>query len=395
MNPRRKYLFSDGDLGEYLRHCEVSALQSLDNIENDRFGASTDHEIIQHVISMHSIEPLCLFEDGAQLEKEETQIDVSGDRARVLTGPLYVQGTKITVAIPYTGLHLLWNMKPKRFGSLFPFADMSPSVGDQPGELKITISKPHEADPKEFKADYEDNMSLLRSYVSWSTPQVERFNGQLADLIRNAIASRRARLEQHGDLSSTMNIPLRERAGTPDFDPEPGADSERVGSVAHVAIESLPAAEAAVHRRHMEKAIELARKGPFPFASLIVDRRNQEIVAEAVNATDQNPILHSGIVAIINCAKAHPGIAWENLAIYTPSEPCPMCQAAIVWTRLGETVYGTSIRTFEALGVNQIELESHAVSSAASFYRGRIIGGVLSELTDAMYREWAAGLDPA
>ena len=395
MNPRPKYLFADSDLAEYLRHCEVGALQSVDQIDKDRFGVSSDDEIVQHVVSTHSIEPLCLFEERAQLDKQETQIDVSGDRARVLTGPFYVQGTKITVAIPYAGLHLLWKMTPKRFDSAFPFADISPSVGDKPGELKISISKPHEADPDEFRADYEENMRLLRNYVSWSTPQVERFNGQLADLIRSAIASRRARLESHGDLSLTMNIPLRQRAEAPDSDPLPMANSDQVGSVVHVAIESLPEAEAAIHRRHMEKAIELAKSGPFPFASLIVDRRSQEIVAQAVNATDQNPILHSEVVAIINCAKEHPGIDWANLAIYTPGEPCPMCEAAIVWTRLSETVYGTSIRTFAELGVNQIGLESHAVASAASFYRGRIIGGVLSELTDEMYREWVASLDPA
>ena len=392
MSRRHKYLFADRDLGEHLRHCEVNALQSVEGIDPDRFGASSDDEIVQRLVSEYSIEPLCLFEDQAQLENEETQIDVSGERARVLAGPFYVEATKITVAIPYTGSDLLWKLKPKRFSSSFPFADISPSADVNPGELKITISKPRDTDPEEFKADYEDNLKLLRSYISWSTPQVERFNGQLADLIGNAIAGRRARLEAQGDLSSALNIPLRQPAGATVADPKPMPDNQESGRVVHVSVNDLSEDEAAIHRRHMGQAIELAKSGPFPFASLIVDRRTQEIVTQAVNETDANPVLHSEIVAIMNCAKANPGIEWENLTIYTPGEPCPMCQAAIVWTRIGETVYGTSIRTFQAMGVNQIAIPSQDVAAAASFYRGRIIGGVLSDETDQMYREWAASL---
>jgi len=67
-----------------------------------------------------------------------------------------------------------------------------------------------------------------------------------------------------------------------------------------------------------------------------------------------------------------------------------MCMSAIVWLRIPELVYGTSIEELAKLGINQIRLDSPTVAAAAPFYSGRIVGGVLKEHADQLYQGWTA-----
>jgi tRNA(Arg) A34 adenosine deaminase TadA len=63
-----------------------------------------------------------------------------------------------------------------------------------------------------------------------------------------------------------------------------------------------------------------------------------------------------------------------------------MCMSAIVWAGLGGVVYGSSISALAEAGIAQIMIDSSAVRDAASFYRGRIMGGILRAETDALFR---------
>ena len=163
-------------------------------------------------------------------------------------------------------------------------------------------------------------------------------------------------------------------------------------SVSFTPAGELTAEERGRHERYMAMALELVEtEAAGPFAAVIVDRRSGAVVCQGVNGNRQgNRIQHGEIVAINACAAANPEIDWPHHALYTTAEPCPMCMSAIVWTRIPEVVYGTSIETLIALGSNQIRLDSPTVAAAAPFYTARIVGGVLAERTDEIYRSWAA-----
>jgi tRNA(adenine34) deaminase len=163
-------------------------------------------------------------------------------------------------------------------------------------------------------------------------------------------------------------------------------------SVSFTPAGQLSAEERGRHERYMAMALELVEtQAAGPFAAVIVDRRTGDVVCRGVNSNRQgNSIQHGEIVAINACAAANPEIEWPHHALYTTAEPCPMCMSAIVWTRIPEVVYGTSIETLIALGSNQIRLDSPTVAAAAPFYSARIVGGVLAERTDEIYRNWGA-----
>lgn len=162
-------------------------------------------------------------------------------------------------------------------------------------------------------------------------------------------------------------------------------------SVTFAPAAALSAEERTRHERYMKLALDALADAPAgPFAAVIVDRHSGEVVCQGVGQHRENPILHGEIVAINACARITPKVAWRDLALYSTAEPCPMCMSAIVWLRIPELVYATSIEELAKLGINQIRLDSPTVAAAAPFYSGRIVGGVLKEDADQLYQGWAA-----
>ncbi|MDX1421886.1 MAG: nucleoside deaminase [Kiloniellales bacterium] len=160
--------------------------------------------------------------------------------------------------------------------------------------------------------------------------------------------------------------------------------------VSVVAADELGENERAEHEAYLAAALDLAAEGPGPFATVIVDRTAGRIVCQGVNRARESRVLHGEIVALLSCADLAPPVDWRGLTLYTTAEPCPMCMSAIVWHRIPELVYGTSVGDLIAMGVNQFHLDSPTVAASAPFYRGRIVTGVLRERADAFYRDWAS-----
>ena len=170
------------------------------------------------------------------------------------------------------------------------------------------------------------------------------------------------------------------------------ARSDRVATrgVSVVAAADLAEDERAEHERYMAEALDLAAAGPGPFATVIVDRKAGRIVCQGVSNSRESRVLHGEIVALLNGAKIEPRLDWRELTLYTSAEPCPMCMSAIVWHRIPEMVYGTSVYDLIAMGANQFRLDSPTVAAAAPFYSGRIVAGVLKDRADPFYRDWAS-----
>jgi tRNA(Arg) A34 adenosine deaminase TadA len=160
-----------------------------------------------------------------------------------------------------------------------------------------------------------------------------------------------------------------------------------------VAAAKLIGEERRRHEGFMERAVRQARRNPDrPFGAVIVERATGRLLAEAVNAVHESPILHGETHAIDACARSHPRLSWPEVTLYTTAEPCPMCAAAIAWTGIGEVVIGTDMETISRLGISQIHIACTTVLRSAPFYHGRLILGILANRTHAIYADWAARL---
>merc|ERR1711871_194768 len=153
----------------------------------------------------------------------------------------------------------------------------------------------------------------------------------------------------------------------------------------------------AKQREYMRRAIVLARdaekSGGSPYASVIVDPRKGEIIAEGKNDASINPVLHGEIACINNLSSYAENILHKSvydiapdLEFYTTAEPCPMCAGAIIWSGFSTVYYGTSIPYISSQGLAQIDVRATDIAKAATSFRNvHIIGSLLSNETDPLY----------
>lgn len=101
-------------------------------------------------------------------------------------------------------------------------------------------------------------------------------------------------------------------------------------------------------KQFMQTAIELAAHSNTnpdcgPFGAVIV--QNNTIIAKGFNQVvkTNDPTAHAEVVAIRNACSHLDNFSLTGCEIYTSCEPCPMCLAAIYWSRL-DTIYYAATR---------------------------------------------------
>lgn len=147
------------------------------------------------------------------------------------------------------------------------------------------------------------------------------------------------------------------------------------------------------HEQWMRRAIERARagiaSGQSPFGAVIV--REGRAVGEGHNEVWKrtDPTAHAEVVCIQDGARALRTIDLSGCVMYTTTEPCPMCAAAIHWSKLDAVYFGASIADAQAAGFTEL-----TVSIDDLYRRGgsrvRAIPGVLGAECAALFAEWKA-----
>ena len=80
-----------------------------------------------------------------------------------------------------------------------------------------------------------------------------------------------------------------------------------------------------------------------PFGTVIV--KDGEVVSSGHNMVlkDNDPTAHGEVTAIRLACKKLGTIDLSGCTLYTSSEPCPMCKAAICWAKVSRVVYAASM----------------------------------------------------
>lgn len=220
MYDRHNYLFCDGDLFPTLEAHFEKIQPKTNAIPEAQFLNTDDDTIVESIVSEMEVQPLELHEDAMKMEQEETKVDASHRIEYAIFGqggPVMVPGLKITVSIPYTGDTGLWKLKPNRWRSTFPRANVRRPGADGIGYLDITISQPSNTSSEVYKKILESTLGDIRFYLDGQKAQIEQKNKELEGKVRGAVAARRARLQKHASVIEALNIPLKKRDGAPDI----------------------------------------------------------------------------------------------------------------------------------------------------------------------------------
>jgi guanine deaminase len=105
----------------------------------------------------------------------------------------------------------------------------------------------------------------------------------------------------------------------------------------------------------MQTAADEARHGMDhnhggPFGAVIV--KDGKIISKAHNDVlrTNDPTAHAEILAIRQASEALGSFDLSGCEIYSTSEPCPMCLAAILWARIGTVYFGSGQEEVAKIG---------------------------------------------
>jgi len=158
------------------------------------------------------------------------------------------------------------------------------------------------------------------------------------------------------------------------------------GTQQAAAAERLAAIPAASREKAMRRAIAVAqRNARYPFGAVITRIADGHAMAEGVNASGRNPMLHGEIAAMEDYLHRRGNKNWSDMVLYTTAEPCAMCMSAMIWAGIGGVVFGTSLAGLKRAGIDQIDIPAATIVAASPFWHGELLGGVLASETDRLF----------
>ncbi|MDG2383284.1 MAG: nucleoside deaminase [Pirellulaceae bacterium] len=141
------------------------------------------------------------------------------------------------------------------------------------------------------------------------------------------------------------------------------------------------------HQNFMRRAIKVAKQNPTaPFGCVLVDSKTERVVAEGINQTSVNRLLHGEMDAIHRYSDLGKH-DWSDLRLYSTAEPCCMCQGAVVWLGIPIVCFGTSIQKLRSYGWRQLDISAKEVVLSAPFARCQIESGILATECDELFRQ--------
>lgn len=116
-------------------------------------------------------------------------------------------------------------------------------------------------------------------------------------------------------------------------------------------------------KKWMVLALKNARSGMKkraggPFGACIVQKGKAIAVAHNTVLGSRNPVRHAEINAIHIASKKLRTHDLSDCVIYSTTEPCPMCFAAIHWARIPAVYFGTGIEDVRKRGFNELSISN-------------------------------------
>lgn len=111
-----------------------------------------------------------------------------------------------------------------------------------------------------------------------------------------------------------------------------------------------------------EAAKNLKRMDGGPFGACIV-KRNKVLAVTRNAVLKKDATCHAEISAIRIASRRLKTFDLSGCIIYSTTEPCPMCFAAIHWARINRIIYGTTTKDAGKAGFNELEITDRRLKS--------------------------------
>ena len=161
-----------------------------------------DDGLHERLVTEFGINVPILDEEKKYAKKRPTEIDVSRDPMRRFlyghAGPHYVQGTELSIYVPFSGDPELFQVRPSSF-------DTNPPRGETVGnELCLVYTFVENASLDE----YQRSIASVKRYLDWLRPSAAQLHGELEQQARSMLDQRKNREAEHAKALGALGIPI-------------------------------------------------------------------------------------------------------------------------------------------------------------------------------------------
>ena len=210
-------LFADGDLQASLQEELSKAVAVVDAVNAEVLLDRTDEEVVAELLQDREVPVLDIaWERAWSPGPRETKLDVQHDWQYGGAGegrPILIAADEVTVHVPFTGDPMLLRLRPGRWSSVFPRAEIGA------GELvhRVTGSQ---LSSEQVIASFNTFRTSITQYLDATNGDVREHNARLEAELRRLVPTRRLRLLGQRHLAAGLPFELR-AAGTPATYPVP------------------------------------------------------------------------------------------------------------------------------------------------------------------------------
>lgn len=195
----------------FLEGREQAVLDEVANIDGNRLLNTSVDDLCRYFVDKYRLHPPVLLEDEAVADQQETQLDVSQDPNRFIrdpSRPFYVDGTRVTLEVPFEGDANFFNIRANTF-------TISPPVADIQGNTLLLSVSGTNLTTEGTKSQLYRSLDEIKKHLGWIENDVKPFNEQLGKLAREAIEARRQKLLDDQNLVASLGFPLKRRENAP------------------------------------------------------------------------------------------------------------------------------------------------------------------------------------
>lgn len=208
---KRNYLFSKYDWFSVQENQKRQLTAEISQMDGNRLLNTSPDDLCDYFEEKYRVNVPVLKEDEITADQNETQIDVSGDRLRVIrdrSRPFYISGTEIIITIPYEGDTEVFNIQPTTF-------TLSPPSADIRSNSLIIKIQGTDLKPEQVRSEIDKTISEINQHLNTLNDNAKGLNGQLRSLANGAIENRRKKLLSDQSLVASLGFPLKERSDSP------------------------------------------------------------------------------------------------------------------------------------------------------------------------------------
>lgn len=202
-------LFARGDLRTWLEQRRRQAIEEVRSINPGEALSRPHEQIANEVLARDLVPEPQLEKEGITGEVQDQRVDVSRDPLRAVfdrSGPLYIDGTRITLRVPYSGPSEVLRFRASRYSFNPPRATIGNgclSVSrDVPAD---TLERDREGVVRSLKAEIDE----IDQYLEYGRSDIVASNEQMSTEVRRAAEARRKKILADRDTEAILGVPLR------------------------------------------------------------------------------------------------------------------------------------------------------------------------------------------